>query len=220
MNLGTEIIEKVLLFDDHRSSDKDNAISTTTLIGSNWKAQRDMLSDIEPRTNIDPMTRRSSTIGTGLHMRAERAMEKEPLTNAIETYSEKEIDGVWISGSFDIVYDGHIMDYKSGYGKTFSQDKIDKAILQMSIYRWLNQDVEIKDIAYVLFISQSNNAYESYEIELMSIYDTETYIKGRIKEIKSQTTIDCIKRPYDACMYCSYSEQDCINKYKEISGGF
>ena len=40
-----EVIEKVLLFDTHQSSTKDNAISTTTLIGSNWKAQRDMLKD-------------------------------------------------------------------------------------------------------------------------------------------------------------------------------
>jgi len=69
-NLGHGIIEKILLFDDHKSSDKDKSISTTTLIGPNWKAQRDLLKDIPIKLEQVPMMRRSSTIGTGYHERA------------------------------------------------------------------------------------------------------------------------------------------------------
>jgi hypothetical protein len=220
-NLGHGIIEKILLFDDHKSSDKERAISTTTLLGSSWKAQRDLLKDIPVKLEQVPMMRRSSTIGVGYHLRAEAALAIDPLVDAMERYNEKEIDGVWISGTFDLVYHGHLMDHKTGYGKSFSEDKIEKARLQMSIYRWLNQDdMFIQDRAFVLFVSQTVNAYDSYKIELMSIDETEDFIKKRIKEIEEQETIDCTKKPYNQCNYCSYDEKACKQLYKDNSGGF
>jgi len=220
-NIGTDIIEKVLLFNDHRNSDKDIAISTTTIIGANWKAQRNMLKDIPKRTDIDPMMRRSSCLGTGYHMRAEQALRNDKTINAMEHFNETELDGIWISGTFDLVYDGNLCDHKTSYGKAFSQDKLDKAVLQMSIYRWLNQDIHINDIAYVLFVSQSNNIYESYPIELMSISDTEEYLKARINEIRTQTIIDCKNDvKYNPCNYCDYAEKDCKRLQAQKAGGF
>lgn len=220
-NLGHGVIEKVLLYDDHRSSDKNTAISVTTLLGSNWKAQRDMLKDLKQRADVNPMNRRSSTIGTGFHLRAEEALKLDPMANAQEVYSEREINGVWISGSFDLVYDGHIMDFKTSYGKSFSEDKIEKARFQMSIYRWLNPDIYIADIAYVLFISQSNNAYDSYMVQLLDEQDTERFILSRLEDIKKQNRIDCMDNvKYDPCSFCNYSKSDCEKLYKNNSGGF
>jgi len=219
-NLGHGLIEKVLLFDDHRSSDKKRAISTTTLIGDNWKAQRDLLKDIPLKENVDPMMRRSSTIGTGFHMRAEQALKLDPMVDAMERYMEKEIDDVYISGSFDLIYNKKICDWKTSYGKSFSKEKITKATIQMSIYRWLNQDMVIDDDAYVLFISASNNAYDSYKVMLMSLEETERYIKERLIYIKAQDVIDCKKKPYNSCNYCNYDEADCKELYKNNAGGF
>lgn len=227
-NIGTKIIEQVLLFDDHKNSDKPIAISTTTVIGSNWKAQRSMLKDIPKKdgSTIDPMMRRSACLGTGYHMRAEQALRGDINTKAIEKFNERELDGVWISGTFDLLYcvDGknHLNDHKTGYGKLFPETNIEKAILQQSIYRWLNQDdYAIDDTAYILFVSQSNNAYEGIEITLMSIEDTETYLKGRIKEIKAQGMIDCKNNvKYNPCNYCDYDEKDCKKLYENQAGGF
>lgn len=220
-NLGTMIIEKVLLFDDHRSSEKSPAISTTTLISANWKAQRDMMKDIPLKLDVNPMMRRSSTIGTGYHMRAEQALKLDPMVDAMERYNEKEIAGVWISGSFDLVYNGHLCDHKTSYGKAFSQDKLDKTTLQLSIYRWLNDDMFIKDRAFVLFVSQSNNSYESYPVELMSIEDTEKYILSRIKSIKVQGKIDCNDNvKYNSCNYCQYDENSCKTLERNRAGDF
>ena len=207
-----EIIEKVLLFDDHESSSKDRALSTTTIIGPNWKAKRDVMKDVLHKEHVDPMMRRSSCIGTGYHMRAEQALVGDPLVDSMERYNEKYVEefDVWVSGKFDLVYDGHICDHKTGYGKVFAKDKLDKAVLQLSIYRWLNQDIEMKDIGYVLFVSQSVNAYESYPVNLLSIEDTDTYIKVRIKEILDEDRIDCndgIK--FNMCNYCNYDRQSC-----------
>ena len=55
---------------------------------------RNMLKDVTAEENSNPMMRRSSTIGTGLHMRAEQALENEPLTNSQEEFKEKENFGL------------------------------------------------------------------------------------------------------------------------------
>jgi len=220
-NLGHGVIEKVLLFDDHRSSNKDIAISTTTVIGSNWKAQRAMRKDVIKKLEVDPMMRRSSTIGTGFHMRAEQALRSDSMVTEQELYAERELDGVWISGTFDLIYNNHIMDWKTSYGKAFSQEKINKAILQMSIYRWLHPEIHIKNLAYTLFVSQSNNAYDSYPTEIMDEFDTEKYLKERIRAIKYQDKIDCHEGvKYNPCNYCEFSEQGCKDLVQANAGDF
>ena len=79
----------------------------------------------------------------------------------------------------------------------------------------------IKDGAFVLFVSQSNNAYQWYPIELLSVEDTERFILDRVKAIKNQKRIDCSDSvKYDPCAYCSYSKDDCEGIIKNTSGDF
>jgi len=220
-NLGHGMIEKFLLYDDHRSSNKDIAISTTTIIGSNWKAQRAMKKDVILKHEVNPMMRRSSALGSGAHQRFEDALKNDAMTNATETYNELEVDGVWISGSLDIVYNGHIADLKTSYGTKFPAEKQTKAIEQMSIYRVLNPDIYIKDQAYVLFVSMSNNAYVSYPITLMDETSTMEMMRSLVHKAKNIDRIDCNDDvPFNMCNYCSWDEQDCKKLELSLAGDF
>ena len=207
-----EVIKKVLLFDDHQDSEHERAISTTTLIGPAWKARRAMLKDGVKKTSPDPMMKRSSALGTGFHMRAEQALKDDPKVDAMEVFAERYIEkyDVWISGKFDLVYDGYIMDHKTSYGKAFNEEKLHKTMLQESIYRWLNPDIPMKDTGYALFVSQSNNAYDSYPFELMTIEETEVYIMMQLDTIFETKTINCndgVK--FNMCNYCDLDESQC-----------
>ena len=202
-----EVIDKVLLFDDHQSSKHKKALSCSQLLGATYYASQALKGRSSDKP-VDAMMRRSSAIGTGFHMRAEQAMHRDPKTVDQEVFAEryiKEYD-CWISGKFDIIYDGHIMDFKTGYGKEFSKEKLEKAVIQMSIYRWLNEDdYDIDDLAYVLFVSQTMNVKKSYPIQLWSIEETSAYIYDRLKEItEHEDYVDCKDNvKYDPCAYCS-----------------
>lgn len=219
-NVGKKFIEDVLNYNDHQSSEKERAVSTTTLLGADWKAKRDILKDIPKRTDKDPMYSRSSSIGTGFHMYAEKALNELYGDEVLqEVYAEKYIEmfDVWISGKFDLLASGSLMDFKTSYGKAFPEDKLEKARKQMSIYRWLNDGLEIDDDAYALFISQSVNAYESYPLDLIGINATEVYVKDRLTSILAIDYIDCKDNvKYNPCLYCDYDEKDC----KKLLGSF
>ena len=203
------LIEKVFNFDDHRTSEHPNSLSVSTLIGAEYKASQKLKG--KPKKDINVMLKRSSTIGTGFHMRAEQVLRNDPNTIAIEQYNERLTnENVWISGTFDLLYKGddgenHLCDWKTSYGKEFNGEKLLKAKLQMSIYRWLNyKDYDISDKAYVLFVSQSNNAYESYEIELMPIDEVIIWINNKLRAIQQDSVpVDCKEGiKYNPCDYC------------------
>lgn len=211
--------ELVLDADLHRSSEHERSISVTTLIGPTYKAHHAL--NNTPKTNmLPPMKKRSSGIGTGFHLLAEKALENnnDVLT---EVYKEMYIQfaDLWLSGTADVMVlneDGkyELGDFKTGYGKSF--DNTDLAVYQMSVYRWLNRHMDIADIAHVWFVSQSNNAMEHIEVELMSLADTQAFIRRRIIDIQEenlgvdcQYNIDGQKRPYNMCEWCEY---ECPNR--------
>lgn len=208
------LINRLYEWDEHKSSDKPNSISTTTLIGPLYKAKLALDKAPKDESLVPLMYKRSSTIGTAFHFYAEHVFENDP--NIVqELYREREIkvDGTvyTISGSCDLLEqqaDGNwtIADWKTAYGKERSQDQLDKDRLQMSIYRWLLQDeYEINDTGYTLFVSQSNNAQGAYPFELMGIEETENYIEERLYAIENNDRVDCqdgIK--YNGCTYCSW----------------
>lgn len=202
------VIETIFSFDNHRKSDKDRALSTSQLISANYKAWKDLNKADKDRT-LPVGLKRSSTLGTGYHLRAEEALADNPDVIQ-EIFTEKYVEQykTWISGTFDILINdnglNYLGDHKTFYGKTFQQ--VDKTIKQLSIYRWLNQDIKIEDKAYIYAVSQSNNHYETIEVELMSIEDTEAYILDTLEIISTEPSLDCfIGIKYNPCVYCEYA---------------
>ena len=126
-----------------------------------------------------------------------------------EKRTVKELDGYKISGKFDMVFDGIVADIKSTSTWTYIFGSKDEDYrIQMSIYRWLNPELITNDSAYVEFIftdwsavkARQDSQYPqarvlSKKIELMSISDTETWLKAKIKQIASNESIEDSKLP-------------------------
>lgn len=115
----------------------------------------------------------------------------------IERRSKKEIDGFVIGGKFDMAAEGALQDNKSTsvwthvYGGRDEEHK-----LQGSVYRWLNQDIITEDYIRINYIftdwnkmsARQNPKYPqsrllSKDIELMSIKETEEWIRWKLSMI-------------------------------------
>lgn len=116
----------------------------------------------------------------------------------MEQRSNREIDGFIISGTFDLVYEYGVEDYKStGTYNWISGSNDKKYVIQGSIYRWLNQDIIRSDYMKINFIftdwsalkAMADKSYpqkrvETRRYELMSLAETEEYLRSRIAELK------------------------------------
>jgi len=118
----------------------------------------------------------------------------------LERRSSKEIEGMTVSGKFDLVVDGRLEDIKQTSTYTYvNNTKEEDYQLQGSIYRWLNQDIITKDEMYIQFVFTDWKAFElkskplvypakpqlCHTVPLMSIDETEEYISRRIIKLKS-----------------------------------
>lgn len=116
----------------------------------------------------------------------------------LEKRSERKV-GKWIiSGQFDMVCDGFIMDVKSTSVQAYlGKYKDDDYIKQCSMYRWLNTDIITKDHLKIQFIfkdwsliaSYSNPNYPSmpvfeHTLPLMELSATEQYIRNKLRDIE------------------------------------
>ncbi len=88
----------------------------------------------------------------------------------------------------------------------------EKEQLQMSIYRWLFQDLfEIEDKGVIYLFTPGHAAWEKFPeyqevwLNLLPITTMETYVKGKIliSKQKEQPENDC---PSWMCPYCSFTE--------------
>jgi len=115
----------------------------------------------------------------------------------MELRSSRVIDGQKISGKFDFVAEGRVEDFKTTTVFTWINDtKTDDYKLQGSIYRWLNPDIITEDHMAIQFIftdwspgrssepSYPNRITEQKLIPLMSLQDTEEYIRHRLATIR------------------------------------
>lgn len=127
----------------------------------------------------------------------------------IEQRASKELDGYTIGGKYDLIIDGQLNDYKSTSVYTWIHgDKDDDYRLQGSIYRWLNPDKITEDYIRINFIFtdwQKNYALSDpnypksriqyKDISLLSLEETERYIKNKIQQIEKYKNASEIQIP-------------------------
>jgi hypothetical protein len=110
----------------------------------------------------------------------------------------REIDGVIISGKFDQIINGDLVDTKStSVWAYMNGSKLEDYILQLSIYRWINPDKVTSDVAYIQHVFTdwqrnqvgTNPNYPKYrvteiKVELMTIGQTERWIRTKLADIR------------------------------------
>lgn len=125
----------------------------------------------------------------------------DPIPIYFEQRSIKEIvvDGVTykIGGKFDAVAEGIVQDNKSTSVYTYMKGrKTEDYRLQLSIYRWLNQDKITQDYGLINFVFTDWQRFMTFQdanypqhrvvtinIDLLSVAETEEWIINRIREI-------------------------------------
>jgi hypothetical protein len=117
----------------------------------------------------------------------------------IEHRTSKELDGYNISGCADMIINEEIHDVKStGVFAYMTGNMNEKYRLQLSIYRWLNQDKVTSDMGFIEYFfkdwSKLEAGYKSnypplpimqQPIPLLSLRDTEQYLLNKIFELNT-----------------------------------
>jgi hypothetical protein len=126
-------------------------------------------------------------------------IDEDQINIWMEQRTERELDGFLVTGKFDLVYEFGVEDYKStGTYNWISGSNDEKYRLQGSIYRWLNPDIIRSDKMKINFIFTDWSALkatvdknypkrriEVRKLELLSISDTEHYLRTRLAELKT-----------------------------------
>lgn len=121
----------------------------------------------------------------------------------LEQRAEKKIAGWVVSGKFDLIVDGVLEDVKSTSTYTYEkQTNKDKYSQQGSIYKWLNPDLITSDHIQINYIFTdwtaryaSKQGYpplkiHAQKIPLMSVKETENFIKSKLREIDKYLEAD------------------------------
>ena len=121
----------------------------------------------------------------------------------VELRKFKKLGKYTIGGKFDIVIENTLFDHKNTSVFTYLFDSMrEDYITQMSIYRWLNPELELEDTCHINMIFDDwkkaqagqksdkwindypENSIVDYKIQLMSVEDTEKYLVNKLKEIE------------------------------------
>ena len=209
------LIEKVLTYSNHRAG-PEGSISVTRLIGPAYQAKL----HLEGRAKtyeIPAINRRGSCLGSGFHLYCEEALQEDPNIMQ-EIYSEKKHEDQVITGTCDLmIREGdtyRVGDWKTGVATKFDEDHLDKAKLQLSLYRWMLSSVYPQQFQLegdVFYISTSRNVAEHYELDLLTNKQVENYISSKLYLIQNTVVPDCEKW---ACAYCEF---DCEHRRVEKS---
>jgi hypothetical protein len=209
---------KVLSHDEYDTSDDLTVISATSLMQpTRMIALSRYYSGSDKEIKISGLI--PSVFGTALHSLLEVSLndgnkevwkdfgvDPKQLEILQENRVIKQVPGTkWkVSGKYDLLYRYKDSQWRLGDLKTQSvwgvmlsgKEKTEEYIKQLSIYRWLNQDKDIDDIAEIFYWftdwskqeARRNSQYpqqrlDSKEIILWSIEDTEKYIKEQLKKL-------------------------------------
>lgn len=112
----------------------------------------------------------------------------------MEQRAQKQVGPWMVSGQFDFVFQGRLEDIKTTSTYTYiNKTNDEKYKLQGSIYRWLNPTIITVDhMAIQYLFTDYSNAMAStpnyppkkqmeYKIPLLSLGETETYVKNRVE---------------------------------------
>lgn len=136
----------------------------------------------------------------------EEDLTKDIIPVYLERRAFRKIGKYTIGGKFDLVIENTLFDHKNTSVWTFIRDMMEEDyILQMSIYRWLNIDLDLDDIANIQMIfkdwdknftknkdpnSELVQKYppaplQDYPVKLMSLEKIEAWLKQRIADIEA-----------------------------------
>ncbi|RKZ80227.1 MAG: hypothetical protein DRQ35_02660 [Gammaproteobacteria bacterium] len=152
-------------------------------------------------------------------------LEEGDLPIYMEQRAEAQFGKYKISGKFDFVLDGVIEDFKStSVWAWIFQSNVQKFIEQGSIYRYLNQDKITEDymnITYIFTDWSKSSATQKKEypqsrikqqkLQLMSIQETEQFIKDKLRIIDNLATADQAQLP--DCTKEELWQSDSVWKY-------
>lgn len=218
-----------LAHDSYDYDPRPNAISATGLLKSTRQAILSRRAEAGI-TTMDVSQLASSSFGTAMHDAVEQAWKHENYKKAMlklgypqkqidrvrinpttaepgtipvymEKRSEKEVDGIIVTGKFDFVGDGELEDHKTtGVFTYIKGTNNEKYRLQGSMYKWLNPDIITSDRMLInyMFTDWSALRYQiekdkgypphkmmSVPISLMSVEETDEWVKNKIREIKA-----------------------------------
>jgi hypothetical protein len=126
----------------------------------------------------------------------------EDLTDKIPVYVEqrviKEINGIKVSGKYDLVIDGYMTDIKNTTVWTYMTGrKDDDYKIQGSLYRWLNPEKVTEEQVKITLLftdwsakeSKFTEGYPKYSVkevlyDLMSYQETENYVNDKLNAIR------------------------------------
>ncbi len=127
----------------------------------------------------------------------------------------KDLGDLVISGKFDMVYNGDLIDFKTtGTYSYTSNTKGEDYILQGSIYRWLNPDLITGDHIHITYLFKDWKAFAAKKdpryppsqiltvpYRLLSLEDTESWVRNRLRMYK-----DNYDKPQSEMVECSDKE--------------
>jgi hypothetical protein len=170
----------------------------------------------------------------------ELAAADHPIPVYIEQRAEKELDGYIVHGGYDFIGDGYLEDFKStGVYSYIHKSNRENHRLQGSIYRWLDPEKITSDHMLVQYaftdwsklqaMIQKDKGYPQSrlvtdKIPLLSMEDTERYIRQKIAEIEHFKTLPEAEMPF--CTKEELWQSDTVYKYfskpdaKRSSGNF
>lgn len=131
------------------------------------------------------------------------SISQEPLNEIhLEKRTTRHVNGYAISGKFDAVYRGQVTDIKSTKVYTYTSGSSDEDyIRQMSIYRWLNPDIIVKDRGAIVYlfkdwVARDVDRIKGYpsapvvhkEFQLWTPEATEAWISNRLHQLDQLVT--------------------------------
>lgn len=142
-----------------------------------------------------------------------------------EVRTIKEIDGWKVGGKFDFICDGQLEDFKSTSVYTYiNQSNAEKYVQQGSIYRWLNPTLVTNDVMRINYVFTDWSAAKakqtkdypparilSQEYPLMTIQETEAFIREKLSKINSSINADQSQMP--ECTSEDLWERPTVYKY-------
>lgn len=126
----------------------------------------------------------------------------EPKENSIDIYLEqrlkRDIENFTVTGKFDVVVDGELHDIKTTSTYSWTSGCNDEYYrMQGSIYRWLNPELITSDYVTINFVFTNWTEHQtkissdyppskiaSKRYALMSLEETEAFIRNKLKTIK------------------------------------